>query len=229
MITIENVLNKFRKESRHILTESESKEILTSLGITVTRPIPVSSKKEAIGVAESLGFPIVLKVESTKIIHKSEVGGGKVGIKDKKGLGKAYQEIMEKTREIDKNVKVTVQKMVEGGVETIVGIIRDPQFGHAIMFGLGGIWVELLNDISLRIIPIDLTDADEMIHEIRSHRILSGYRGIPPANKEKLKEFLVRLSKFVCQHPQIEEMDLNPVFILPEDIVVADARIFLGA
>lgn len=128
---------------------------------------------------------------------------------------------------IDIKVKITVQKMVEGGIETIIGIVRDPQFGHAIMFGLGELWVELLKDVSFRIIPIDMIDADEMIHEIKCQKILSGYRGIPPINKEELKNVLVRISEFLYQNPQIEEMDLNPIFALPEDIVVADARIIL--
>lgn len=228
MTTIKNIFNKLREESRNILSESESKEILRSLGITVTQPIPASSKKEAIRIAESLRFPVVLKVESTKIIHKSDVVGVRVGIKDKKSLHKAYQEIWERARVIDEEAKITVQKMVEDGIETIIGVFRDSQFGHTVMFGLGGVWVELLKDVSFRIIPIDLSDADEMINEIKGRAIFSGYRGNLPINKEKIKEVLVRVSGFISQHPQIEEMDLNPVFALPDDIVVADARIILG-
>lgn len=215
------------RRGRQILTEMESKKILRNIGLNVTQPFLASSKRKAAQIAESIGFPVVLKAESPKIVHKSDVGGVKTGITDKKALYRAYQEISGKTKQIDGGVQITVQKMVEGGIETIIGVNRDPQFGHTIMFGIGGVWVELFKDVTFRVIPIDFVDAEEMITEIKGQGIFSGYRGMPPVNKARLQEILVRVSRFISENPQIEEMDLNPVFALPEEVIVADARMIL--
>jgi acyl-CoA synthetase (NDP forming) len=206
--------------------EHESKGMLEKAGIPTTGCEVAKSREDAVGIAENLGFPVVMKILSPEIVHKSDIGGVKVNIDSEEGVRKAYDEIMDSVRNHAKEiVGVSVQKMADRGVEIIVGMTKDSQFGPALMFGIGGVLVEVLKDVSFRIIPIEERDAHEMIGEIKAYPILEGYRGSPPANIEKIKELLLNVSDFISNHPEIEEMDLNPVFASEDGVVVADARI----
>jgi len=189
-----------------------------------------SSQKEAIALSDQIGFPVVLKVASPDISHKSEAGGVRVGLKNKSEVRKAYQAIIVSARQKypAADIKgVSVQRMARPGIEIIIGMFKDSQFGPVFMFGLGGILVEVLKDVSFRIVPLTRRDAREMIKEIKGYSLLQGYRGQEPANIPFLEDLLLKVSDFVEQTPEIKEIDLNPIFAYKDGAVVVDARIVL--
>ena len=224
------IISKAQKEKRVLLTEVESKEMLKRAGINVVDTRLATSIEEALTLSEKIGFPVVLKIVSTDIVHKSDAGGVKVGLKTVRQVAKAYDEIMKSVRKSSPGAGiqgVSVQKMARPGVEVIVGMSKDPQFGPVIMFGLGGVWVELLKDVSFRITPLTKFDAAEMIKEIKGYPLLTGYRGQEAANIGKLEELILKVSAFVESNPLIRELDLNPVFASKDGAVAVDARIIL--
>ncbi|NLJ55794.1 MAG: acyl-CoA synthetase, partial [Firmicutes bacterium] len=169
-------VSKARKEKRTYLLEHECKQVLEKIGIPTSGAALAQSATEAVTLAESMGFPVVLKVLSPEIVHKSDAGGVKLNLANAAAVEKAYQEI-DKTFADKKLVGVAVQKMAPPGLEAIVGISRDPTFGPVLMFGLGGVFVEVLQDVSFRILPVTEEDIVEMIQEIRGYALLQGYRG----------------------------------------------------
>ncbi|MDY6964529.1 MAG: acetate--CoA ligase family protein [Halobacteriota archaeon] len=208
--------------------EHESKELLEKAGIPTTGCEVAKSQDEAVELAKKIGFPVALKVLSPEIVHKSDIGGVKLGIEDEGDVKESYDELIANAKKVSENITgIGVQKMADPGVEIIVGMTKDPQFGPALMFGLGGVFVEILKDVSFRIVPIEERDADEMIKEIKGYPVLEGYRGSPPASVDKIKDLLLNMSKFVSDHPEIDEIDLNPVFAYPNGLVVADARVIV--
>jgi len=224
------ILDKAKKEGRTVLTEFESKELLRKAGIPVIETKLVKSKQEAISVSKELGFPVVLKIASPDVVHKSDSGGVKLGIANATQAGKAYSEIMLSIKQRYPSAIIhglTVQKMAPPGIQVIVGMNKDPQFGPVLMFGLGGILVELLKDVSFRIVPVTKRDAAEMIREIKGYPLLEGYRGQEPANIDALQDIIVRVSQFVERTPEIKELDLNPIFAYRDKAVSVDARIVL--
>lgn len=213
-----------------VLTEFESKELLKKAGIPVIETRLVKSKRETVSVSKDLGFPVVLKIASPDVIHKSDSGGVRLGIASAAQAGKAYSEIMSSIkRKYPKAVihGLAIQKMAPPGTEVIIGVSKDPQFGPVIMFGLGGILVELLKDVSFRIVPVTKRDAAEMVREIKGYPLLQGYRGQEPADIPALEDLLVKVSQFVEQSPQIKELDLNPIFAYKDKVVAVDARVIL--
>jgi len=224
------ILDKARTERRTVLTEFESKKLLERAGIPVVETRLVRTKRETISVSKEMGFPVVLKIASPDIVHKSDSGGVRLGIANATQASKAYSEIMSSIKQRYPSAIIhglTVQKMARLGIEVIVGMSKDPQFGPVLMFGLGGILVELLKDVSFRIVPITKRDAAEMIREIKGYPLLKGYRGQEPANIDMLEDLIVRVSRFVEQTPEIKELDLNPIFAYKDRVVAVDARIIL--
>lgn len=220
------IVGRAQKENRTYLMEHECKTILKSRGISTTEAEVAKSEEEAVRMAELICYPVVLKVMSPEVVHKSDAGGVKLDLKGPDDVRRAFVEILEAFRD-EEVVGVAVQKMAKPGTEAIVGVTRDPTFGPILMFGLGGIFVEILQDVSLRSIPITESDADEMIKEIKGHPLLQGYRG-RSADIAALKRLLMQISDLVVKHPEIAEMDLNPVFLYPEGYKVVDARIIIG-
>jgi acyl-CoA synthetase (NDP forming) len=191
-------------KSQNLLTEVESKELLKKAGIPVVEAKLARSKKEAISISKEIGFPVVLKISSTDVVHKSDSGGVKLGVANATQVGKAYGEIISSIKRAYPEAQidgVSVQTMAPPGVEVIVGMSKDAQFGPVLMFGLGGILVEVL--------------------------ILQGYRSQKPANIPALEQLIVKVSQFVDKNPQIKELDLNPIFAYPDKAVAVDARIIL--
>jgi acyl-CoA synthetase (NDP forming) len=224
------LLDLARTERRAVLTEVESKEILKRAGIPVIETRLARSKKEAISIGKELGFPVALKVASPDIVHKSDSGGVRLGLANATQLGKAYSEVMSSMKERFTDAAIhgmAIQRMAPPGVEVIVGMSKDVQFGPVLMFGLGGILVEVLKDVSFRIVPITRRDAAEMIREIKGYPLLEGYRGQEPADISALEDLIVKVSQFVEQNPEIKELDLNPVFAYSDSAVAVDARIIL--
>ena len=225
-------LKRAGQGKRTQLTEIESEELLKQAGIPVIETKLATTKREAISLSERIGFPIVLKVASPDIIHKSDSGGVKLGLTNITRVANAYNEIMSSVRRRFPGARVegvSVQKMALPGVEVIIGVSKDAQFGPVLMFGLGGILVEVLKDVSFRIVPVTRKDAEEMIREIKGYSLLQGYRGQEPANISSLEGLIVKVSRFVEQNPQIRELDLNPVFAYKDRVVAVDARIILEA
>lgn len=223
---LKEIFGRARGEGRAYLMEHESKAVLESLEITTTGSDIARSEEEAVMAAKSIGRPVVLKVISPEVVHKSDAGGVALDLKAPGEVRGAYRKMMEAFAEKE-IFGVSVQEMASPGTEAIVGVARDPTFGPILMFGLGGIFVEILQDVSLRSIPITEADADEMIRGIKGRALLEGYRG-RSADIPALKSLLMQISDLVVEHPEISEMDLNPVFLYPQGYKVVDARIILG-
>jgi len=206
--------------------EHESKSVLESLGITTTGTGVAKSEDEAVEIFQSLASPVAMKVLSPDVVHKSDAGGVKLDLRDADEVRRAYRNITQAFQ--DKKVAgISVQRMARPGVEAIVGVANDATFGPILMFGLGGVFVEVLKDVSFRSIPISASDARDMIEEIKGYALLRGYRGIS-ADIEALEKLLMAISDFVIKNPDISEMDINPVFLYPDGYMVVDARIILG-
>jgi len=226
----ENILAEAIKQKRAFLTETESKQLLKEAGIDVVETHLATSPQEAVSIASKIGFPAVLKIVSTGVIHKSDSGGVKLGLETPEQVAAAYEDIIKAIKKGFPNAEIqgiSVQKMARPGVEVIIGMSKDPQFGPVIMFGLGGVWVELLKDVSFRITPLATRDAREMIEEIKGYPLLTGYRGQEPADLKKLEDFILKVSVLAENNPRIKEMDLNPVFAYSDGAVAVDARIIL--
>lgn len=226
-----SIIAAARGEGRTLLNEVESKQLLEEAGISTTRARLATSRGEAEAAAREIGFPVVLKVVSPDIAHKSDVGGVALNLADAAAVGAAYEQIMAsvKAAQPDARVRgVAVQTMARPGTEVIVGMTKDPQFGPVLMFGLGGILVEVLKDVSFRIVPVSERDADQMIHEIKGFPVLEGVRGQQAADLPALERLITQVSGFVEQHPEIDELDLNPVFAYPHGALAVDARIVLA-
>ncbi len=224
------ILDKAKTEKRTVLTEFESKKLLERAGIPVVETRLVRTKRETISVSKEMGFPVVLKITSPDIVHKSDSGGVKLGIANATQASRAYSEIMLSIKQRYPSAIIhglTVQKMAPPGIQVIVGMSKDLQFGPVLMFGLGGILVELLKDVSFRIVPVTKRDAAEMIREIKGYPLLEGYRGQEPANIDALQDIIVRVSQFAERTPEIKELDLNPIFAYRDKAVSVDARIVL--
>lgn len=221
-----DIIDRVKATGRTYLMEHESKAVLEELGINTTSARVARSEEEAVEISQSLASPVALKVLSPDVIHKSDSGGVKLHLKDAGEVRHAYRDIIQSFQ--DKNIEgISVQKMAPPGIEAIVGVANDATFGPILMFGLGGLFVEVLKDVSFRSIPISKSDAQDMIEEIKGYPILKGSRG-HSADIKALKDLLMRISDFVLNNPNVSEMDLNPVFLYPDGYTVVDARIILG-
>ena len=226
-----SIIDRARTEGRNILTEVESKQLLEEAGVPTTPARLATTREAAVEAARDVGFPVVLKIVSPQITHKTDVGGVKLDLKSPEEVAAAFDEIVAAARAAapDATVEgVSVQQMARPGIEVIVGVSTDPQFGPVVMFGLGGVLVEVLKDVSFRIIPIAPRDARQMIREIKGFPLLEGYRGQEPADLSALENLLLRVSDFVEKHPEVSELDLNPVFAYKDAALAVDARIVLS-
>jgi len=227
---IYSIINRAREEGRLQLLENEAKDILKACGLDVPEYKLAKTIDEAVEYAKEIGYPVVLKIVSEDIIHKSDIGGVKVGIKNEEELKNAYREIMYRAKKSypEANIRgILVNEMVEKGVETIIGSSEDPQFGPVIMFGLGGIYVEVLKDVAFRVAPIDKEDALEMINDIKSYPLLYGVRGEKRKDINSLAENISVLSHLTYEISEIVEIDINPLMVLEEGCKVVDARMTL--
>jgi acyl-CoA synthetase (NDP forming) len=225
-----STIKDVKKQGRVLLTEIEAKQVIRGAGIKIIETRLAKSQQEAVEISNEIGFPVVLKIASPDITHKTDVGGVKVGLQSPAEVKKAYDEIMASVCKKQPKAKidgVAVQSMAKPGIEIIVGMYKDAQFGPVIMFGLGGIFVEVLKDVSFRLIPILKRDAEEMIKGIKGYALLNGYRGQEPAHLPSLVDVLLKLSTLVEKTPEIKEIDLNPLFAYKNSAIAADARIVL--
>ena len=229
-MTQKEIINIAMGEARSLLTEIEAKELLRQAGISVVDTRLAVSREEAISISEELGFPVVLKIASWDVVHKSDAGGVKLDLETSQHVGKAYDDILQAVRQKHPEARiqgVSVQIMARPGVEVIIGVSQDTQFGPVLMFGLGGILVEILKDVSFRIVPLARRDAREMVREIKGYPLLEGYRGQEPVDVANLEELILKVSHFVEENPEVQELDLNPVFAYSDGAVAVDARVIL--
>jgi acyl-CoA synthetase (NDP forming) len=227
---VSKIFEEARKEGRNYLLEPEAKTICMEYGIPVTTFRVAKTADEAVKLAEEIGYPTVLKIVSPDVIHKFDVGGVVLSLKSPEDIRNAYKKILENVKKHKPEAKVKgilVQEMAPSSTEVIVGSTKDPQFGPALMFGLGGIFVEVLKDVTFRIAPITERDAREMITEVKAYPILKGYRNQPPADIDAIVKILLKTSKLVMDHQEIKELDLNPIMVYEKGAKTVDARIIL--
>jgi len=221
------VIDKAVREKRKNLTEFESKQLLSQYGVPVTRESLVKNAKQAVAFAEEMGYPVVLKGSGPELMHKTELEVVRLNLKNAREVRQAFKEI--KARAGKKLKGCLVQEMVKGRRELVAGLVRDPQFGPCVMFGLGGIYTEILRDVCFRVAPITEEDALEMMNEIRGKKILDAFRGMPPADKKLLAQALVGLGKLGVENSSVKEVDINPLLLSLEGKPVAvDALVILA-
>jgi len=229
--TIKKILDVAEKEKRDLLNEMESKTFLELYGIKTTKPHVAETEDKAAQLAEKIGYPVVMKIHSPQITHKSDVGGVVLDLRCKEDVKKTFKEMIKRAKEKAPDAKilgVTIQKMIKtSGYELIMGSKKDPVFGSAILFGLGGIYTELFKDRSIGFPPLNQVLAQRIIEKTRAYELLKGFRGLPPVNMTKVEETLVNFSQLIIDYPEIKEIDINPLIASGDDLIAVDARIIL--
>jgi acyl-CoA synthetase (NDP forming) len=210
-----------------MMSELEAKELLAGYGIPVNEGRAACSAVEAAEEARHIGFPVVVKVLSEKIVHKSDLGLVALSMCNPSDVGRAAERILAKARTIDPDARVVIQAMAPQGTEVIVGAKRDPQFGPTILFGLGGIFVEVFKDVSIRVAPVDRAMAMDMIDDVKGYAILKGARGKKGVDLEALADIIVNTSKLMMEQDKVLELDMNPVMAYEKGAIAVDARALL--
>src|SRR5450631_2385757 len=228
---VRKILDQAKAQARKALTAPEARNVCEAYGITIPKEGVAKNPQEAGKLASEIGFPVVMKIVSPQILHKTEAGGVIVGIKSVEQATRGYATIIGNARQYDANAEilgVQVQQMLVGGQEVIIGAVTDPAFGKLVAFGLGGILVEVLKDITFRLAPASEEDALSMLDGIAAAEILRGVRGAKPVDRAALANMIERVSSLVADFPEISEMDLNPVFATDRGATAADVRIVLN-
>jgi acetate---CoA ligase (ADP-forming) subunit beta len=219
------IIQQAVSEGRNTLSEYESKQLLSQYGVPVTREVLVRDGKELLSAVKEIGFPLVLKGCSPELTHKTESGMIKVDVRSQDEAAAAFDEMLPK---MDANRGgVLVQEMVSGKRELMVGLTRDPQFGPCVMFGLGGIFTEILKDVSFRLAPLEMRDAMAMMQEIRGHKILEAVRGMEPVDLDQAAQILINVGRMGIENERIKEVDINPLIISHGRPVAVDALVVL--
>lgn len=233
IIKVDSIIKSALNENRTFLMEHESKDLITKYDIPVGQYKVVKTEDEAVRFAKSIGYPVVVKLMSPDIIHKTEAGVIKLNLNSEEEIRKGYNEIIINGKNFNPEAQiigVNIQKMAEKGVvEIIIGGIRDINFGPVLMYGLGGIFVEIFKDVSYRVCPISRDECNRMIRSIKAFPLLDGYRGKPKADIEKVIDTLLKCCTLLIENQEIEQLDLNPVIVFEKNkgLVVVDARIIL--
>jgi acetyl coenzyme A synthetase (ADP forming)-like protein len=230
--TVRNVIDKVLDDGRVTIGDAEAREILLAYGLRIPDSQLAATAEEAEKIAGEMGYPVVLKVASPDILHKTDVGGVKVGLQDAEAVRDAFDLITYRSQRYLPEARLwgcLVQKMVPAGLEVLIGMNRDPQFGPLVTFGLGGIYVETLKDVAFRIAPFSHREAEDMIKEIRANALLDGVRGEPPTDKSALIDSLLRIGQLVLDFPEIAELDINPFMLYRNDQggIAIDMRLIL--
>jgi acetyl-CoA synthetase (ADP-forming) len=213
------------KRGEKTLSESDSKKVLSAYAIPVTKERVAGSLDEAKDIAREIGYPVVLKGSSSTLTHKTELNMIELDIKDDKALEEAYKALEERGKgELE---GILVQQMIKGDREFVAGLIRDPQFGPCVMFGLGGIFTEVLKDVTFRVAPLEKRDALEMMDEIRAKKLLDSFRGKPAVDREVLADTLINLGRIGLENEDIAEIDVNPLKVQDDMPVAVDALVVL--
>ena len=227
---IDEIFKVAKDEDRNFLYEHEAKALFALYDMPVTQIHVAPNEDDAVEAANRIGYPIVLKIVSPQILHKSDAGGVIVGVEDEQGIRDGFKKIVKNAKAYKADAEITgilVQEMAPKGTEIIVGSTTDPTFGPTLMFGLGGIFVEILKDVSFRVAPITELDSTEMIEEIKAVKILDGARGMPASHKPTIADILYKTSQMLMDCPEIKELDMNPILAYPDGARIVDGRIIL--
>jgi acetate---CoA ligase (ADP-forming) len=231
--TAARIIAEASAQGKTFLQEYEAVEVLKAYGLPVPAGGLAASEEKAVGLAQKIGYPVVMKVQSKDIVHKTDVKGIILDIHSGEEARKAYRAILAGVREMQPNAEIQgvyVVKQVPNGEEVILGVKRDPSFGPVVLFGLGGVFAEIFNDVCLRVAPISREEALEMVRQVKAYKILAGARGREYRDVEAIVDALLRLSRLAVDHPEIQELDINPLIALKqgEGCFVADAKIMVG-
>ncbi|MDH7487532.1 MAG: acetate--CoA ligase [Anaerolineae bacterium] len=230
---VREVFDRVRQEGRVSIGDAEAREIMQAYGLPMPQSVLAATAEEAVAAAEQIGYPVVMKIASPDILHKTDIGGVKLNLTTPGDVRDAFDLLVFRATRYMPDAEIwgcLVQQQVRGGKEVILGMSRDPQFGPLLLFGLGGIYVEALKDVTFRVAPIDEREAREMIGEIRAYSLLRGVRGEPPADMEAIVDTLLRMSQLVTDFPEIAEMDINPLIVFEQGkgVLSIDMRLVLG-
>lgn len=226
------IIKKVLEQNRLFLLEPEAKRLCSEWGIPVPTFDVSMVKEECADIADRMGYPVVLKVVSPDILHKTEVGGVLTDLKNRTDVEQGFDAILKnvKSARAESRIEgILVQKMMPNSLEVIVGGLRDAQFGPTVMFGLGGIFTEIFKDVAFGLAPISHSEAMEMLDKIKARRLLEGYRGSPPIDRGALADILVNTSNMMVQVPEIGELDLNPILAYEKEACAVDSRIILSS
>jgi acyl-CoA synthetase (NDP forming) len=229
-LSVEEIFAKARKEGRYVLFETEAESICRRHGIPLPESRLSTTAEEARKHAEELGFPVVLKVISPDILHKTEAGGVLVGLQESDEVVKGFEKIIANAKKYrsDANVLgILVQRMVPAGIEVIVGAFRDMQFGTAVLFGIGGIFAEIFKDVIFSLAPLGNLEASRMVRSIKAYSLLKGYRNMPAADERAIVDILLKTSEMMTAHLEIDQIDLNPIVAGELGATAVDVRILL--
>ena len=232
---VKQVLERAKQDGRYAIGDAEAWDILKAYGLSIPRSVLAKTPQEAVEVAGEIGYPVVLKIASPDILHKTDVGGVKVGLETPDQVQDAFELMIYRTERYLPDAQIwgcQVQEMAPpGGLEVLIGMNRDPQFGPLVTFGLGGIYVEALKDVTFRVAPFTRLEAQAMLEEIRSKALLEGIRGKPPVDKEAIIDTLLRMGQLVQEFPEIAEFDINPLIVYPKDqgAIAIDMRLVLSS
>lgn len=227
MSGIKEILTVIQSEQRKAVLEHEAKMILRKMGIIVPPSALVKTKEEAIEAASKFGYPVVMKLMSVEVIHKTDYGAVVINLQSKEEVKSTYDDFMNRFSSVDV-AGVLVEKMVDKGLELIIGTNTDPTFGPVILFGVGGVMVEAIKDVVFRLCPTSQPQALQAIEEIKARVLLDGFRGMPKVNKEELSNLIVKLSELAWEYRDyIAEMDINPIIANEDGLFPVDARIIL--
>ncbi|MBI5047719.1 MAG: acetate--CoA ligase family protein [Deltaproteobacteria bacterium] len=218
------------QSGRTSLLEPEAKALLSTFDIPVPKNVFVRSVEDGVDAANNMGYPVVLKVVSSDILHKTEAGGVKTGLKNEQEIADSFNEMIFDISDRHVTAKIEgflIERMVDKGIEVIIGGIRDAQFGPAVMFGVGGVAVELLKDVSFRLAPVTKEECLEMIKEIKAYPLLSGYRGSEPCDIDTIADVIIKVGNIMNEMNEITEMEINPLIVYPEGVMAVDARVVL--
>jgi acetyl-CoA synthetase (ADP-forming) len=221
-----DIIQEAFRSGKKTLSEYDSKRLLEAWGIPVVHELLVDSQKEVLEAAEKIGFPVVLKLCAPEMSHKTEMGFVEIDIRNVEELNNAFDRLEKPASDIEG--RFLVQEMVKGSREFMIGMTKDPQFGACVMFGLGGIFTEILEDVSFRVAPITKHDAFEMIREIKAHRILNAIRNMEAVDLDVLSQSLIALGALGMQEDMIQEVDVNPLIICGKQPIAVDALVVLN-
>jgi len=228
---LKNIFKKALDEKRTLLNEGEAKEFLEMYGIKTTKPSIAKTENDAVNIANKIGYPVVMKIHSPDISHKSDVGGVALDLQCDEPLKKAFRDMIRKVKQKAPKAKiegVTIQKMIKNnGSELILGSKKDPVFGSVVLFGLGGIYTELFKDKEIGFPPLNQVLAHRIIENTKAYKLLKGFRNIPPVNIHKVEETMINFSQMIVDHPEIAEIDINPLIAIDNNLIAVDARIVI--
>jgi acetyltransferase len=228
---VRKIIERTRKRGNDWLDQADVREVFKAYGFQVSKTMLARTEEEAVKLAKKMNFPVVLKIDSPDILHKWDTGGVVLDLHTANEVRRAYKQIMKSVKRKAPKAKINgirVESMIQGGKEVIMGMTYDPTYGPLIMFGLGGIYVEAVKDVTFRLVPLSNVDATEMLSEIKGYRLLEGMRGEKPVDRRKAAEMLERLAQLVTDFHEIAELDMNPVMLMPRGGIVVDGRIKLA-